>query len=281
MVVRVDARGVAVGKRDLNGVIPHLRGSFGTRLGLEHGQRRRRRHSLRERLESFFLSAFVVAGSAGALVAQVCEIVMAGVAVGPGDVHTGAARNVNFHASGLFSRVEGSWHFGARGQDFPFPSQQSPGGIGLPCGQVFGCPRKVQMRASSSGLMMCSNLQACVCASVSSTEKVSLNKRSAKRWRRTTSRARWLPTGVSCTSPFCNATKCKSAMRERTREAGSSGTVESLPEAPVTRKRATSAGFPSSPQTQICSSRWSKRISSSPETDLQQSGVSTSGQLSG
>jgi len=34
-----------------------------------------------------------------------------------------------------------------------------------------GCPRNVQMRWSSSGLMMCSNLHACVCASESSTEK--------------------------------------------------------------------------------------------------------------
>src|SRR2546429_6127552 len=43
------------------------------------------------------------------------------------------------------------------GQDLRLPSQQSPGGMGLPCGQVLGCPRNVQMRASSSGLMMCSN----------------------------------------------------------------------------------------------------------------------------
>src|SRR5215831_11454557 len=96
--------------------------------------------------------------------------------------------------------------------------------------------------------MMCSNRHACVCASVSSTAKVSLNKRSAKRWRRTTSRARWLPAGVSCASPSRNATKCRSAMRERTREAGSSG-AEAFPEAPVARSRSTCAGFPSSPQT--------------------------------
>src|SRR2546430_3549854 len=45
--------------------------------------------------------------------------------------------------------------------------------------------------------------------------------------------------------------------------------------------RSTSAGFPPSPQTQICSSKWSKRISSSPETDLQQSEVFSRGQFSG
>src|SRR6266571_8731480 len=66
-------------------------------------------------------------------------------------------------------------------QAFGFPSQQSPGGMGFPCGQVFGCPKKVQMRWSSSGLMICSNLQACVCASDSSMEKVSLKRRSARR----------------------------------------------------------------------------------------------------
>ena len=43
--------------------------------------------------------------------------------------------------------------------------QQSPGGIGLPWGHVVGWPRKEQMRWSSSGLMMCSNLQAWVWAS--------------------------------------------------------------------------------------------------------------------
>src|SRR2546429_5070202 len=33
------------------------------------------------------------------------------------------------------------------GQDLRLPSQQSPGGMGLPCGQVLGCPRNVQMRS--------------------------------------------------------------------------------------------------------------------------------------
>src|ERR1700694_4997119 len=47
-----------------------------------------------------------------------------------------------------------------RDQPLDLPLQQSPGGMGFPCGQVFGCPRNVQMRWSNSGLMMCSNLQA-------------------------------------------------------------------------------------------------------------------------
>ena len=110
MVISEDASGVAVSKCDLNGVIPYLRGGFGARLWLEHGQRGRGSHSRCERLESFFLAAFVVASRAGAFVAQVCEIVMAGVAVGPGDVYTGAARNVNLDAGRLLTRVEGSGH---------------------------------------------------------------------------------------------------------------------------------------------------------------------------
>src|ERR1700758_4519024 len=106
MVVGVDARRVTVGKSDLNCVIPYLRGGFRFRPWLEHGQRRRGSHSGSERLESFFLAALVVAGRARALVTQVREIVMAGVAIGPGDVHAGAAGNVNLDAGGFFSQVE-------------------------------------------------------------------------------------------------------------------------------------------------------------------------------
>src|SRR5215469_16884092 len=53
MVVGVDAGGVAVGKGDLNGVIPYLCSGFGTRLRLEHGQCGRRSHSWCDRLEGF------------------------------------------------------------------------------------------------------------------------------------------------------------------------------------------------------------------------------------
>jgi len=111
MIVGVDARGVAIRKSDLNRVIPYLRSGLSARLGLEHGQRRRRCHSRGEGFESFFLATLVVAGRAGTLVAQIRKIVMAGVAVSPGDVYTGAARYVNFDASWLFSQVERSGHF--------------------------------------------------------------------------------------------------------------------------------------------------------------------------
>src|SRR2546429_7876245 len=78
-------------------------------------------------------------------------------------------------------------------QALDLPLQHSPGGMGFPCGQVFGCPRNVQIRWSSSGLMMCSNLQACVCTSESSMEKVSLKRRSEERRVGKECRSRWSP----------------------------------------------------------------------------------------
>src|SRR5579859_1195572 len=120
MVVSVDAGGMTVGKRNLNRVIPYLCGGFRLRFGLEHGQRGRRCHSWREGLEGFLFAALVVAGRARAFVAQVSKIVVARVAVGPDDVHTSTARNVNLDASWLFSRVEGSGHFGRGLRTSPF-----------------------------------------------------------------------------------------------------------------------------------------------------------------
>src|SRR6185312_9757919 len=46
--------------------------------------------------------------------------------------------------------------------------QHSPAGMGLPWGQVRGCPRNVQMRSVASGERMCSNLQASSATSASS-----------------------------------------------------------------------------------------------------------------
>ena len=58
--------------------------------------------------------------------------------------------------------------------------QHGPGGIGAPCGQVRGWPRKVQILSVASGERMCSNLQACCSISVSlSMARLSVNSRSA------------------------------------------------------------------------------------------------------
>src|SRR5205809_6827819 len=67
MVVGIDARRVAVVKRDLNGIVAYLRGSFGAGLGLEHGQHGRGGHSRRERLKRLFFPPFVIASRTGTL----------------------------------------------------------------------------------------------------------------------------------------------------------------------------------------------------------------------
>jgi len=113
------------------------------------------------------------------MVPQKNEIVMARMAIRPGDIYARPCFHVNFYFLRLFPLVYRCRHgkeifaleFSVQSylltvsHDRCYLSlwlQQSPGGIGLPCGQVCGCPRKLQMRSSSSGLMMCSNLQACV-----------------------------------------------------------------------------------------------------------------------
>src|SRR5713101_9694107 len=59
--------------------------------------------------------------------------------------------------------------------------QQQPGGMGLPWGQVLGCPKKVQILSVASKERMCSNLHACCSTSASfSMCRVSMNSLSAK-----------------------------------------------------------------------------------------------------
>src|SRR6266566_1226310 len=121
MVVGVDACGMTVGKGNLNGVVAYLRRGFGARLGLVHGQHGRSGYSRCGRLEGFFLAALVTAGGAGTFIAQIGEIVVTRVAVGPGDVHASAARHVNLYAGRLFSWIEGSGHGGS----LPWPVLRS------------------------------------------------------------------------------------------------------------------------------------------------------------
>src|SRR6266849_1450868 len=232
VIVAVNAGGVAVAEGDLNGVIADLRGGFRARLGLEH--RESGGGDGTGTGKGALSYPLVIASGAGAFLAKISEIVVTGMTIGPGNVDAGAAAHVNFHGGRLFARIQRDGHRASGNrQALLLPLQQSPGGMGLPCGHVFGWPRKLQMRWSSSGLMMCSNLQAWLRASESSIAKVSLNKRSASRWRRTTSRARRLPPGVNCTSPFCNCTNCSSDMRPSTRAAGSSGRIGRRPAGPV------------------------------------------------
>src|SRR5713226_8872004 len=95
VVETIDAGGVAVGELNLNGVVTHRFGGAGAGLGLEHGQRNRSRSGTGVACEGGFFPALVITERAGAEVAQVHEIVMAGVAVRPGDVHARAGRDVH------------------------------------------------------------------------------------------------------------------------------------------------------------------------------------------
>jgi hypothetical protein len=53
-----------------------------------------------------FLLPLIVAHCARTLVAEVCEVVMAGVAVGPCDIHAGARGHMDFHAGRFSSNVK-------------------------------------------------------------------------------------------------------------------------------------------------------------------------------
>src|SRR5207247_10577625 len=128
MVVAVDACRVAVGEAELDGVVPHLCGGLSAWLGLEHGQRGRWLECRSQLGERGLLFPCVVTGGARTLLAQISELVVAGMPVGPGDVHTRAARNVDLDARWFFSWVEGGRHGWVRDQLLDLPAQQSPGG---------------------------------------------------------------------------------------------------------------------------------------------------------
>src|SRR5580704_618473 len=147
MFVTIDASGVAIREADLYGVVADDRGSFGARLGLKHGQGRKCGTPWGCGCgEGFFFPAVVVARGTGTFVPQISEVVVAGVAIGPGNVNSGSRLYVHLHGGRLSSRIEWKGHARRRDQLFGFPLQQSPGGMGLPWGQVFGWPRNVQMR---------------------------------------------------------------------------------------------------------------------------------------
>src|SRR5215470_5652986 len=96
MVVGVDAGRVAVGKGDLDGVVPYLCGRLGAGFRFEHRKRGRRSKSRRGFGEGFLFGALIVAGGAGAVVAEISEVEMRDVAVRPGDVNASVCRDVDF-----------------------------------------------------------------------------------------------------------------------------------------------------------------------------------------
>jgi hypothetical protein len=110
MVVAEDTGGVAVGEGDLDGVVAHCGSFLCAGFGLEHGQRRGRSESRCCGGVGALSYALVVAGGAGTFVAKVGKIVVAGVAVGPYDVDTGAGGYVDLYAGGLLPWVDGNGH---------------------------------------------------------------------------------------------------------------------------------------------------------------------------
>ena len=102
---------------DLQGVIADGMRSLRAEFGLEHGKRRRTHDRMRS-VRIFFFQALiiysllfffpslVVTHRAGTLFSQIGEIVVAGVAVGPGDVDTAPRGHVHLYASGLPSFIE-------------------------------------------------------------------------------------------------------------------------------------------------------------------------------
>lgn len=110
MIVGINAGGMAVRKRNLYRILADGICGLRARFGLEHRQRGRRRKRRRSFAQLRFLDALVVARRAGTLFAQIWKIKMAGVPVGPSNVHARAAADVNLHTGGLASLVNGYWH---------------------------------------------------------------------------------------------------------------------------------------------------------------------------
>lgn len=111
VVVAEDAGGVAVIEEELDGVVPDLRGRLRASLRFIHRQQRRRsKNRACGGRRGLFFGALVVAGGAGAVFAEVGEVEVAQVIVGPGDIDAGAAFDVDFDGGGLFALVEGRGH---------------------------------------------------------------------------------------------------------------------------------------------------------------------------
>jgi len=105
-----DARAVPVIEIDLQGVVPDRMSGAGGDLRLEH--RQQRGIHLRPRLVGrvCLLLALIIAHRAGTLFAQIREVVVAGVAIGPRDVDARARRHVHLHTGGFSPFIDGNGH---------------------------------------------------------------------------------------------------------------------------------------------------------------------------
>ena len=101
MIKAVDAGRVTVGEFDLDGISAHGGGSASRDFGPEHGQSR----GVFFWRDTFILAIAFAAGGAGAMLAKIGEIIVAGMRVGPGDVDSSAGGDVDFHFDGLLANV--------------------------------------------------------------------------------------------------------------------------------------------------------------------------------
>lgn len=105
IVVTEDAGRVPVVETDLDGVVADLSSGIGARFGLVHGEEGGGRETRRDR--GVLVAALIIAGGAGAIVAQIGEIKVTGVAVGPGDVDASTGFYVDFDGGGPLPLVDG------------------------------------------------------------------------------------------------------------------------------------------------------------------------------
>ena len=108
VIVAENAGRVAVGKRDLNGVVANRGRRLRARLRLKHRQRGGGSGS--RAADSALSYPLIIAGGAGTLFAKIREIVVTCVTVRPGDVNTGAAGYVNFYGGWLFAGIDWNGH---------------------------------------------------------------------------------------------------------------------------------------------------------------------------
>ena len=108
VIVAEDAGRVAVGKRDLNGVVANRGRRLRARLRLKHRQRGGRSGSSAG--DGALSYPLIIAGGAGTLVAKICEIVVTRVAVRPGNVDAGPAGYVNLYTGRSFAGIDWNGH---------------------------------------------------------------------------------------------------------------------------------------------------------------------------
>lgn len=108
VIITENSRGMAIVEADLNRVVSHLRRRLCFRFRFVHRQQRGRGKILRG--HGFFFAAFVVAGCARAVVAKKRKIEVAGVAVGPENIHTSSGFDVNLYFFGFLSRIKWCRH---------------------------------------------------------------------------------------------------------------------------------------------------------------------------